>query len=144
LHRPYRRPASPGGFMIQSIEAIIERDGSILLGEIIKLEKPHRAIVTILEEALVEEVSLHRQGGVSHQCHGHFQGHDASRTGAVCLQACQAGDMFVRKAPASTRGRQVQQKQWLGTRRGPCRALPGHARRSRGSPKIVRERQLVA
>ncbi len=44
--------------MIQSIEAIIERDGSIHLGEIIKLEKPHRAIVTILEEASVEEVSL--------------------------------------------------------------------------------------
>jgi len=45
--------------MIQSIEAIIERDGSILLGEIIKLEKPHRAIVTILEEvSLLSEQAL--------------------------------------------------------------------------------------
>jgi len=44
--------------MIQSIEAIIEPDGSVLLGEIIKLAKPHRAIVTILEETTVEEVSL--------------------------------------------------------------------------------------
>ncbi len=44
--------------MIQSLEAIIEIDGRILLGEDIKLDKPHRAIVTILEETPVEEVSL--------------------------------------------------------------------------------------
>jgi predicted RNase H-like HicB family nuclease len=31
---------------------------STLDGEIIKLEKPHRAIVTILEEASIEEISL--------------------------------------------------------------------------------------
>lgn len=44
--------------MIQSIEAVIEPDGTILLGGTIKLEKPHRAIVTILEEAAAPEVSL--------------------------------------------------------------------------------------
>jgi len=44
--------------MIQSIEAIIEPDGSILLSESIHLEKPHRAIVTILEETSTQAVSL--------------------------------------------------------------------------------------
>jgi hypothetical protein len=44
--------------MMQSIEAIIEPDGSVLLGEIIKLKKSHRAIVTILEETATEEISL--------------------------------------------------------------------------------------
>jgi len=44
--------------MIHSVEAIIEPDGSIMLGESIRLDRPHRAIVTILEEASTEEVSL--------------------------------------------------------------------------------------
>ncbi len=44
--------------MMQSVEAIIEPDGSVLLGEIIKLKKSHRAIVTILEETAVEEITL--------------------------------------------------------------------------------------
>lgn len=44
--------------MMQSIEAIIKPDGSVLLGEIVKLKKSHRAIVTILEETAIEEISL--------------------------------------------------------------------------------------
>jgi hypothetical protein len=36
--------------MIQSFKAVIEPDGRIQLGPDIKLEKSHRAIVTILDE----------------------------------------------------------------------------------------------
>lgn len=53
--------------MIQTIEAIIDTNGRVILSENIKLEKSHRALVTILEEepkvdiletALLSETSL--------------------------------------------------------------------------------------
>lgn len=47
--------------MIQTIEAIIDEQGKVVLLEAIELEKPHRAIVSILEEspaAVVPETAL--------------------------------------------------------------------------------------
>ena len=44
--------------MIQSFEAVIEPDGRIQLGRDIKLEKAHRAIVTILDIAEIEDATL--------------------------------------------------------------------------------------
>ena len=53
--------------MIQTIEAIIDANSKVILSENIKLEKSHRALVTILEEepktdiletALLSEASL--------------------------------------------------------------------------------------
>lgn len=43
--------------MVQSYEAVIEPDGSIQIDRIIRLEKPHKAIVTILDVPAVEEIT---------------------------------------------------------------------------------------
>ncbi len=43
--------------MVQSFEAVIEPDGSVQIDSVIRLEKPHKAIVTILDEPAIEEVT---------------------------------------------------------------------------------------
>ena len=43
--------------MVQSFEAVIEPDGSVQIDHVIRLEKSHRAIVTILDEPAIEEVT---------------------------------------------------------------------------------------
>ena len=44
--------------MVRSIEATIKIDGQVVLDEEIKLKRSHRAIVTILDENEVEDVTL--------------------------------------------------------------------------------------
>jgi hypothetical protein len=44
--------------MVRSIEAIIKTDGQVVLDEEIKLKRSHRAIVTILDENDVSDVTL--------------------------------------------------------------------------------------
>jgi hypothetical protein len=46
------------GNMVRSIEATIKIDGQVVLDEEIKLKRSHRAIVTILDENEVEDVTL--------------------------------------------------------------------------------------
>jgi hypothetical protein len=43
--------------MIQTIEAIIEPDGKVLLLESVNLTKSHRALVTILEDEPAQDVT---------------------------------------------------------------------------------------
>ena len=44
--------------MVQSFEAIIGSDGRVLMSQRVNLRHPHRAIVTILDELAVDEVTL--------------------------------------------------------------------------------------
>jgi hypothetical protein len=44
--------------MLTSIEAIIDTGGNVKLLEQIHLEKPQRAVVTILDENIIDEVTL--------------------------------------------------------------------------------------
>ena len=44
--------------MVRSIEATIKIDGPVVLDKEIKLERSHRAIVTILDENGVSDVAL--------------------------------------------------------------------------------------
>jgi hypothetical protein len=44
--------------MVHSVEAIIKADGQVVLNKKIKLKHTYRAIVTILDEAEVSDVTL--------------------------------------------------------------------------------------
>ncbi len=44
--------------MLRSVQAIIEKDGSVHLKEPVQLDAPHPAIVTIIDELTVSETAL--------------------------------------------------------------------------------------
>lgn len=44
--------------MIQTVEAIIDPDGKVLLLEAVQLSEPHRALVTILEDEPAQSVPM--------------------------------------------------------------------------------------
>lgn len=44
--------------MLMSVEAIVEKDGAVRLKEPIRLDHPHRAIVTIMDDSEAAETGL--------------------------------------------------------------------------------------
>ena len=51
--------------MIQSIEATISSDGQIVMNRPVSLKYTHRAIVTILDDPALDEVTLLSEGALA-------------------------------------------------------------------------------